>query len=75
MRKILLTPIQKSNVWEVRKVNVEILESWIPEWRKLGIVLLSRARDPEVQETWVETLGLFFTSWSLNPSEILLSPQ
>ena len=54
---------------------MEILESWIPEWRKLGIVLLSRARDPEVQETWVETLGLFFTSWSLNPSEILLSPQ
>jgi len=75
MRKIFLTPIQKSNIWEVRKVNVEILESWIPEWRKLSTMSLSRARNPEVQETWAETLGLFFTSWSLNPSEILLSPQ
>lgn len=75
MKKIFLTPIQKSKVWEVRKANVEILEPWIPEWRKLGTVPLSRARNPEAQETWAETLGVFFTSWSLNPSQILLSPQ
>lgn len=75
MKKIFLTPIQKSKVWEVRKANVEILKPWIPEWRKLGTVPLSRARNPEAQETWAETLGVFFTSWSLNPSQILLSPQ
>lgn len=45
MKKIFLTPIQKSKVWGSEEGDVEILEPWIPEWRKLGTVPLSRARN------------------------------